>query len=104
MTVQDQSETTAGGVVLTDEAAAKVKSLLAQEGPYIGHCWGRCVICFPARCCDGWWGCLLVRLEGSMLGARGRRVGREDPGAFCNSIEAVEVVGSGGLVVIESLC
>jgi iron-sulfur cluster assembly accessory protein len=32
MTVQDQSTTEAPGVVLTDEAAAKVKSLLAQEG------------------------------------------------------------------------
>ncbi|OBH20091.1 iron-sulfur cluster insertion protein ErpA [Mycolicibacter sinensis] len=32
MTVQDQSTTESHGVVLTDEAAAKVKSLLAQEG------------------------------------------------------------------------
>ena len=32
MTVQDLSTTEAHGVVLTDEAAAKVKSLLAQEG------------------------------------------------------------------------
>jgi iron-sulfur cluster assembly accessory protein len=32
MTVQDQSTTESQGVVLTDEAAAKVKSLLAQEG------------------------------------------------------------------------
>ena len=32
MTVQDQATTEPLGVVLTDEAAAKVKSLLAQEG------------------------------------------------------------------------
>lgn len=32
MTVQDQSTTDSHGVVLTDEAAAKVKSLLDQEG------------------------------------------------------------------------
>ncbi|HLR98329.1 MAG TPA: iron-sulfur cluster assembly accessory protein [Mycolicibacillus parakoreensis] len=32
MTVQDQATTEAHGVVLTDEAATKVKSLLAQEG------------------------------------------------------------------------
>lgn len=32
MTVHDESTATTAGVVLTDEAAAKVKSLLAQEG------------------------------------------------------------------------
>ncbi|HRC65813.1 MAG TPA: iron-sulfur cluster insertion protein ErpA, partial [Dermatophilaceae bacterium] len=32
MSVQDQTSTATHGVVLTDVAASKVKSLLAQEG------------------------------------------------------------------------
>jgi len=48
MTVQDESTTkTTHGVILTDAAAAKAKSLLEQEGretprqPRRSHCWSR---------------------------------------------------------------